>query len=220
MITPSAGSRVMTTSQNARELWTPWPSTCGQFNLAGSVRIAVAGAAVVRRVCAIVAGVTSTVTSSAATHPTNPTRRSVIDAHQAGGIGGRSHHGCTVLDQLEKLHAGTRVVPEDAEHGAGHCKRVLLFDAAHRHAQVSTLADHRHAARVDRLEYRLRDLVRHALLNLQAPREHVDEPRDLAQPDDPRIRNVRDMTLAEERQQVVFAQAVEINVLDDDHLAV
>ena len=34
------------------------------------------------------------------------------------------------------------------------------------------------------------------------------------------LRNVRDVTFAEERQQVVLAQAVEVDVLDDHHLAV
>src|SRR5688572_1559941 len=130
MMTPSAGSRVMTTSQNARELWTPGPSTCGQFTFAGSVRIAVAGAAAALRVSPTVAATTSTAPASTISQP----RQSVIDAHQAGGIGGRSHHRRPVLDQLEKLHAGARVVAENAEHGAGDRKRVLFLDAAHRHA--------------------------------------------------------------------------------------
>ena len=33
-------------------------------------------------------------------------------------------------------------------------------------------------------------------------------------------RNVRDVTLAEERQQVVLAEAIEVDVLDDHHLAI
>ena len=44
--------------------------------------------------------------------------------------------------------------------------------------------------------------------------------RNLAEADDLCARDVGDVALAEERQQVVLAQAVEIDVLDDHHLAV
>ena len=64
------------------------------------------------------------------------------------------------------------------------------------------------------------DLVRQPLLHLQAPAEDVDEPRNLAQADHLGARNVGDVALAEKRQQVVLAETVEVDVLDDDHLAV
>ena len=70
--------------------------------------------------------------------------------------------------------------------------------------------------RVDRFG----NLVGQALLHLQPPREHLDEPRDLAQPDHPGARDVRHVTFAEKRQQMVLAQAVEIDILDDHHLAI
>ena len=50
--------------------------------------------------------------------------------------------------------------------------------------------------------------------------EHVHEPRNLAQADHARAGDVGDVALAEERQQVVLAQAVEVDVLHDHHLAV
>jgi hypothetical protein len=59
-----------------------------------------------------------------------------------------------------------------------------------------------------------------SLLQLQAAGKDVDEPRDLAQPNHAPIRNIGDVTLAEERQQVVLAQAVEVDVPDDDHLVI
>ena len=43
---------------------------------------------------------------------------------------------------------------------------------------------------------------------------------NLAEADDLGARDVGDVALAEERQQVVLAQAVEVDVLDDHHLAV
>ena len=45
-------------------------------------------------------------------------------------------------------------------------------------------------------------------------------PRNLAQPDDASGRQVGDVNLSEEGQQVVFAHAEELNILDDHHLVV
>ena len=58
------------------------------------------------------------------------------------------------------------------------------------------------------------------LLHLQPAAEDVDEPRNLAEADHLVARNVGDVALAEKRQQMMLAQAVEIDVLDDHHLAV
>ena len=98
------------------------------------------------------------------------------------------------------------VVAKRAEHRARDGERVLLLDAAHRHAEVRGFADHRDAERIDLLADRLGDLVRHPLLDLQAAGKHVHEPRDLAEADDAVARNVRDVALAEKRQQVMFAE--------------
>ena len=64
------------------------------------------------------------------------------------------------------------------------------------------------------------DLMREPLLHLQPSREDIDQPRNLAEADHPLLRDVGDVALAEERQQVMLAQAVEVDVLDDHHLAV
>src|SRR5215510_1192020 len=120
-----------------------------------------------------------------------------------------------MLDELEELHPGPRVVAKDAEHGTGDRERVLLLHAAHRHAQVCALAHDGHTHGIDLLADRFRDLVGHALLDLQPPREDVDEPRNLAQADDAALGNICDVTLAEERKEMVLAEAVEVDVLDD-----
>ena len=65
-----------------------------------------------------------------------------------------------------------------------------------------------------------RDLVGQALLQLQPPREDVDEARDLAEADHLAVRDVGDVALAEERQQVMLAHAVEVDVAHDHHLAI
>ena len=84
--------------------------------------------------------------------------------------------------------------------------RVLLLDAAHHHAEVHGLDDHADAARLDRLLDGLRDLDGEALLDLEAARVDVDEARDLGEADDLAVRQVGDVGLAEEGQQVVLAE--------------
>jgi hypothetical protein len=65
-----------------------------------------------------------------------------------------------------------------------------------------------------------RDLRGEPLLHLQAPRKRVDDAWDLAQANHLAIRNVGDVSFAEERQQVMLAEAVQIDVADDDHFVV
>ena len=67
---------------------------------------------------------------------------------------------------------------------------------------------------------RLRDLLGHALLQLQPVREDADQARDLAQADHLPSRQVAHVAGAEKRQHVVLAKAVEGDVLDHDHLVV
>src|SRR3954471_10956864 len=112
----------------------------------------------------------------------------------AGAKGGTAAQ----LDQLEKLHARARVGAEGPEHRAGHGKRVLLLDATHRHAQVCRLDDDRDAERGNLLADRVGDLAREPLLHLQAAAEYVDDPWNLAEPDHPVARQVRDVAFAEE----------------------
>lgn len=85
---------------------------------------------------------------------------------------------------------------------------------------MRTFADNRNTKRVDFGTDRFRDLVGHALLQLQAARKDVDQPRDLTEADDTSVRDIRDVALAEKWKQVVFAQAVKVDVPHDDHLAI
>ena len=105
-------------------------------------------------------------------------------------------------------------------HRARHRKGVLLLDAAHGHAQVRRLHDDGDTERGHAVADGVGDLVRQPLLHLQSAAEYVDDSRKLAQADDPRVRNVGDVALAEKRQQMMLAQAVEVDVPDDDHLVI
>ena len=57
-------------------------------------------------------------------------------------------------------------------------------------------------------------------LHLQPARKHIDNARDFAEPDNLAIRDVGDMGAADERQQMMLAQAVILDIVDDDHIGV
>jgi hypothetical protein len=78
---------------------------------------------------------------------------------------------------------------------------MLLFDAAHHHAEVAGFADHADALGLQHFVMRFGHLVRQALLQLQAAREHVHDARDFAQPDHFILRQIGHVHGAEERQQ-------------------
>ena len=87
----------------------------------------------------------------------------------------------------------------------------------HHHAQVIGLHDDSHTHRLEHVHERVRNLVGHALLQLEAARKHVDYPRKLRQADDSTVRVICDVCLAEERQHVMLAQRVHLDVAYEDH---
>ena len=122
--------------------------------------------------------------------------------------------------QGQKLVPGLLTLAEAAQHGAGHCPGVLLFHAAHHHAEVAGLADNADAFGVQNSLNRLGDLLRQPLLHLQPAGKHVDDPGNLTQADYLVLGQVGHVHLAVEGQQMVFAHAEELDVLDDHHLVV
>jgi hypothetical protein len=64
------------------------------------------------------------------------------------------------------------------------------------------------------------DLGRQPLLDLQPPAVHFHQARNFAQSDDLFVGNVCHVTLAEKGQEVVLAQAEEIDIRHDHHLIV
>src|SRR5229473_3689660 len=128
--------------------------------------------------------------------------------------------GILAANEREKLVASLLIVTEGPEHGASHGRTVLLLHAAHLHTQMASFDDYADALRSDFFLDGLRDLAGHALLNLQAARKHIDHASDLAEPQNPLVRQIGHMGLAEERQQMVFAETEEFDVLHDDHLVV
>src|SRR5688500_1929245 len=207
MMMPPAGSRPIDTSQNVRFVRTPSPSTCGQLTFAASVTSAScaggragcprrawpAAADCIARTAASSTASRTYVAAPPVQRPASAQSRRclLIDAGQSGCVRRRIHACRAMLDQLEELHAGAGVVTEDAQHSAGHRKRILLLDTAHGHAEMGAFTDDRDAARVDLLANRLRNLVGHPLLDLQPAGKHVDKAGNLAETDPPLARHVR-----------------------------
>src|SRR5262245_3088944 len=97
---------------------------------------------------------------------------------------------------------------------------MLLFDATHHHAEMAGFNDHADALRIDGSLDGFSNLCGHALLNLQAARENLDQPGNLAESNNSSVRNIGDVHLAEEWQHVMLTQAEHLNVFDDHHLVV
>lgn len=69
-----------------------------------------------------------------------------------------------------------------------------------------------HAARIELLLDHIGNRLGHAFLNLRPPCNLVDNPGQLAQPNDLAIGQVPHMRLARKRQEMMLAHAVEFNV--------
>ena len=85
---------------------------------------------------------------------------------------------------------------------------------------MAGLDHHRHPNRLQVPLQAFRDLTGHALLDLQAAAVHLDQSRHLAQADDPAVRDVAHVDPSIEGQEMMLAQRVHLDVLDQDHVAV
>jgi hypothetical protein len=119
----------------------------------------------------------------------------------------------SVIRQRQELVPRPLAIAERSQHRDRHRTGVLLLHAAHHPAEVPGLANHAHSHRVDHILNRQRHFLRDPLLNLQATRKHVYNPRNLAEADHLPLRQIGHVHLAEERQQMVFAQTEELDVL-------
>src|SRR5688572_25764380 len=128
--------------------------------------------------------------------------------------------GLGLPDQTHELGTGPGVAPERSGHGRGDHRRLLLLHATHHGAQMRRLDHACHALGLELLHEELGHLHGEPLLHLEALRVHVDDARDLRQPDHPAARQVADVRLADERQEVVLAEAEELDVAHDHHLVV
>ena len=73
--------------------------------------------------------------------------------------------------------------------------------------------------RLQTIHERFSNLSGEIFLNLQTPRKNIDNARDFGEADDFSVWDVSHVTPADERQQVVFAQRIKLDVFDEDNLA-
>jgi hypothetical protein len=85
------------------------------------------------------------------------------------------------LNVREELLPRLRIRLEAPEHAARDGLRTSFLHSAHDHAHVRGLHDDRDTLRLDRGGNRLGDLLRQALLDLQATGEHVGDASELRQ---------------------------------------
>src|SRR3990172_133370 len=151
----------------------------------------------------------------------SPATISASSRRGAYGIGGGAVRSRLYpsLEVGEELGAGAVTGLHQAVQRGGRDQR-LLAHAAHDHAQVRRLDDHPPALGVEPIFDEVGDLLGHALLDLEPPCEHLDDARQLREADHLVARDVRHGRLAEEREEVVLAERVELDVLDDHHLGV
>src|SRR2546428_11765706 len=83
------------------------------------------------------------------------------------------------LDESHELGAGLGIGLEDAQDATGEDPTVLLFDAAHLHAEMIGLDHDGDADRLEGFLQALGDLTRHPLLPLQAPAVELPQARHL-----------------------------------------
>ena len=131
--------------------------------------------------------------------------------------GGRHSGG----DQAHRLGAGDRI-PHHAADSARDRLGAGLLHPAHDHALVFALQYDDHAARFERLDQFLGDLGREPFLDLRPLGVDVDEPGQFGQASDAAVLagDVADVGDTGEGQQMMLADAPDLDVLDQDQLVV
>lgn len=124
------------------------------------------------------------------------------------------------VHQVQKLLPRLGRRPHTAEHTRRDRRAVGLADAAHGDTQMGRLHHDGHAEGLEHLGHREGDLLRQPLLDLEPAREHFGDPSNLGQADDPAVRDVSDVHLPRERDEMMLAQAEDVDVLHDHELVV
>ena len=90
-----------------------------------------------------------------------------------------------IADHRKELASRHRVLAKHAEHLASHHCNPGLMDASGCHAVVLCLDDNRHAIGSQSVLNAIGNQCGHRFLNLEAARKDINNPRKLADPDDP-----------------------------------
>src|SRR5438552_5378520 len=122
-------------------------------------------------------------------------------------------------NERHRFRARALVLQEAAAQRAGDRFGARLLDAAHFDAHMLGFDDHHHTGWSKHLVEQVRDLGCESFLNLRLARHQVGHPRKLRQTHYAAVlRNVSDVRDSEKRQQMMLADRVKRDVLDDHHL--
>jgi hypothetical protein len=134
-------------------------------------------------------------------------------------VGGNAFHLLRLIFQeREKFGTCTGVVFKSAQKTGGLHDRVLFLNASHHHAKVFRFYYHGHARGLQAIHERLGDLGCKILLNLQTPRENIDNARHLGKTNHLPVWKVSHMRATDEGKQMVLTQRIKLNVFDQDDL--
>ena len=122
--------------------------------------------------------------------------------------------------QPHELTSGTLVLEEAAGERRGGCNGILLLHSAYLHAHVGSLYDNAHTQRMQGILDTVADLDGKPLLDLKTAGITLHHTGDLAESGDIAVGNIGHMGLSIERQQVMLAHGVQLNILDNHHLTV
>ena len=123
------------------------------------------------------------------------------------------------FQEREEFRACARVLFETTEETRCFHHRILLFHAAHHHAEMFCFHDNADATRLQTFHERVGDLDRELFLDLQSTSENIDNARDFGQANNFSVRNVSDVCSTDEWQQVVLTHRIKLDVFDENDLA-
>jgi hypothetical protein len=119
-----------------------------------------------------------------------------------------------VFQEREKFGTCTGIVFKSAQKTGGLHDRVLFLNAPHHHAKMLRFYYHGHAGGFQTIHERLGDLRRKIFLDLQTPREDIDNARHLGKANHFPVWKVSHMRATDEGKQMVLTQRIKLNVFD------
>ena len=124
------------------------------------------------------------------------------------------------VDERQELVAGAGIRPERAEHLRGDHRHAALVDAPGGHALVRGFDHDAHALRQQHVVDAASNLGGHFFLHLEAAREHVHHPGELADADHLARGQVAHVRAPDDGRHVMLAVRLELDVAQHDHLVV
>ena len=118
-----------------------------------------------------------------------------------------------------KKFFATRQFFKNPRVGTGHGHGTLLLNPAHLHAEVARLDDDDDTLCVEGSLQALAYLGREPFLQLQAAGKGIDKAGQLAETGHATVGHIADVDFPEEREYVMFAKRVKLDVFDNDHLS-